>query len=442
MNQPVQLRPAMGWNSWNAFRCYDIDESMVLAQADALLRLGLAEAGYNVVVIDDGWQAPDRTADGRLQACPARFPHGIGWLAEQIHARGLRVGLYLSPGLHTCAQIYDAYSRYTTSVAGASRAPAGSVAVRKPPWLVRFAARNKLVPPVAHAHLGSYGHEERDLRQLVDWGVDYLKYDWCDGDAGTGMCQQGAFSKMRALIDESGREMVYSISEYGESQPWEWAGGVANSWRTTPDILPTAGSIFDIVRRSVQHTAVNRPGAVGDLDMLQIGNFGRRGRLWLNAPAKIAALGLSHVRMWGLLQAPLMIGTDLRSLQQDDATVQALKDPFAVWVNQQLEPGEVTLRTSDLGSGSEVMQLRRVVDDATGTVVVDLWVNTSSKEAFAVMPPMAEFRRDRGREGCSVQMLAVGEQYIDDPGSSTWRRGRRVTLAPYASMLRVMRCER
>src|SRR5690625_3430881 len=101
--------PAMGWNSWNAFRCYDANETAILAQADQLINLGLAEAGYDTVVVDDCWQASTRGGDGELRACPERFPSGMAALGEEIRARGLRFGLYLAPGRRTCAQIWDAY---------------------------------------------------------------------------------------------------------------------------------------------------------------------------------------------------------------------------------------------------------------------------------------------------------------------------------------------
>ena len=132
--------PPMGWNSWNRFRCYGLSEEVVLGTADAMVESGMLAAGYDYLVIDDCWQDLERDADGELRSNPERFPRGMKWLGEQIHARGLKFGLYLSPGRKTCAMIYDQY-------------PA--------------------------RELGSFGHEEQDIATLVNWGVDYLKYDWC-----------------------------------------------------------------------------------------------------------------------------------------------------------------------------------------------------------------------------------------------------------------------
>lgn len=163
--------PIMGWNSWNAFRCYEIDEETILAQADALLELGLAEAGYTTVVVDDGWQAARRDDDGRLQACPRRFPSGMKALGEELHARGLDYGLYLAPGRRTCAQYWDAYG--WLSWRGA--------AIEPPALLRRWALTGTMPARPSDRRrlrdLGSWQREEQDLSQLVDWGIDMLKYD-------------------------------------------------------------------------------------------------------------------------------------------------------------------------------------------------------------------------------------------------------------------------
>lgn len=182
--------PPMGWNSWNTFRCYDLTEQVVVETADAMVSTGMRDAGYEYVVVDDCWQAFHRDFDGRLRSNPERFASGMAALGREIHARGLKFGLYLSPRRRTCAMIYDRY------------------------------------PGEA---LGSYGHEQLDADTFAEWGVDYLKYDWCRANSGgTHLHEADAFASMAAALKRAGRPTVYSISEYGRSRPWQWAPGVAN----------------------------------------------------------------------------------------------------------------------------------------------------------------------------------------------------------------------
>lgn len=317
--------PAMGWNSWNAYRCYDINEHVILANADALIRLGLVESGYDTVVVDDGWQAPERDGAGALRACPQRFPRGMAWLGEQLHARGLKFGLYLAPGRRTCAQYWDAYGRTTRR--GAASRPRWPITLRARLGLLAPDIADVSAPP-ASGDLGSYRSEAADLSQLLDWGVDYLKYDWCRAELGTAYtdCRE-AFALMGHLIENSPREMTYSISEYGESEPWRWAGQFANSWRMTPDIAARPSAIFAIARASAAHGAATCTGHVGDADMLQVGNVALPARLRRE-------LDRTHVLLWAMLASPLMIGTDLRQLAATDPVVAALRNPEALAVSQ------------------------------------------------------------------------------------------------------------
>lgn len=158
MANGLATTPPMGWNSWNQVRCYDLTEDVVKQAADALADDGLRDAGYRYVVVDDCWQAPARAADGSLQADPTRFPHGIADLADYVHSRGLLFGIYAVPGSRTCAMANDAY-------------PA--------------------------AGIGSLGHERQDAETFGRWGVDYLKYDWCNADTVDGLDRRAAFEKMR-----------------------------------------------------------------------------------------------------------------------------------------------------------------------------------------------------------------------------------------------------
>lgn len=275
--------PPMGWNSWNRFRCYDLTEDVVLQTADALVDSGMRDAGYQYLVVDDCWQAFARGDDGRLQAHPSRFPSGMAALGEQIHARGLKFGLYLAPGRKTCAMIYD-----------------------------RYPARD----------IGSFGYEDLDAHSLAEWGVDYLKYDWCRANRGrTGLDHRGAFERMAGALAATGRPIVYSISEYGSSRPWEWAGQYAHLWRTTGDIAPRWRSVRRIADRQHGLARFAGPGGWNDPDMLEVGN-----------PGLSEVESRSHLMLWAMLAAPLFAGNDVRSMTED--TRRLLTHPGIVAISQ------------------------------------------------------------------------------------------------------------
>lgn len=309
--------PLMGWNSWNAFRCYEINEEVILAQAEALVSLGLAEAGFRTVVVDDGCQAVRRDRNGDLQACPRRFPSGMRALGDRLHAMGLQYGLYLAPGRRTCAQYWDAYGWLRWR--GAAIAP--------PAIIRRWAAAGTLPARPAGRDrledLGSYGREQKDLDRLVSWGIDLLKYDWCRAERGTDLCEHaGPFADMSALIASADREIHYSISEYGLGEPWRRAPRIAHSWRTTADISRTAESVLTIARETARHAEATGPGRVQDPDMLQVGNLDS------------ATLDRTHLLLWAMLAAPLMIGCDLRGRRHDDPEIVALRDRTVLEIDQ------------------------------------------------------------------------------------------------------------
>ena len=278
---PLQLasRPPMGWNTWNHFAC-NINESLIRESADALIASGMRAAGYRYVNIDDCWQG-ERDANGTLQASPQHFPNGIKALADYVHARGLKLGIYATPGSHTCANLSGMYP----------------------------------------GQLGSLDHEEQDARTFAAWGVDYLKYDWCHAD-NDGLTEIPAFEKMSQALRATGRPIVYSLSEYGQGQPWLWGGSVgANLWRTTPDIVDLWGRIPAILVKQVPITGYAAPGGWNDPDMLEVGNGGMTDNEYR-----------AHFSMWALLNAPLLAGNDVRSMST--ATMEILLNQEVIAVDQ------------------------------------------------------------------------------------------------------------
>ena len=199
----LALTPPMGWNSWNKFAC-NVDEQIVRAMADAMATNGMKDAGYQFINIDDCWQG-ERDAQGFIQADPVKFPSGIKALADYVHAKGLKLGIYSDAGAKTCG-----------------------------------------------GRPASRGHEYQDALTYAQWGVDYLKYDWCGCED---LNAVGAYTTMRDALHAAGRPVVFSLCEWGQNQPWRWAASVGNLWRTTTDIYPCFDCTID--HTNWQQWAVN-----------------------------------------------------------------------------------------------------------------------------------------------------------------------------------------
>ena len=260
----------MGWNSWNRFGV-KIDENIALETAEAMIATGMRDAGYRYVVIDDGWMAPDRDRNGDFVADPEKFPSGIKALADRIHALGLLFGIYTDAGTKTCQDL-----------------PA------------------------------SLGYEFRDARRFAEWGVDYVKVDWCHTN---GMGPRALYAKWAMAFHAARRPMVLSICEWGRSRPWEWAGPIGHLWRTSWDIQPDWSSILTILDRQAELHSFAGPDHWNDPDMLEVGN----GDL---TPDQNRA----HFALWSMLAAPLMAGNDLRTMT--DETRDVLIAPEIVAIDQ------------------------------------------------------------------------------------------------------------
>lgn len=273
----LALTPPMGWNSWNKFGC-DVSEQLVRETADAMVSSGMKAAGYEYVVIDDCWQV-ERGADGRIVADPKRFPSGMKALADYVHSKGLKFGLYSDAGTQTCG--------------------------KRP---------------------GSKGYEEKDAQTYASWGVDYLKYDWCFTE---GMDQRDAYGRMSRHLRATGRDILFSMCEWGSSKPWLWAQGTGHMWRSTGDIQDCwdcstswgGMGVTHIVDLNAELYPYAGPGHWNDPDMLEVGNGGL-------SPAETRA----HFSLWALFAAPLIAGNDLRSMTP--AVRDVLTQPEVIAVNQ------------------------------------------------------------------------------------------------------------
>src|SRR5690348_1063264 len=310
----LALTPPMGFNDWNAFGC-NVSESLIEDTALAMHTNGMQAAGYQYVNIDDCWLLKSRSADGHLVPDPAKFPDGIKGTADYVHSLGLKLGIYEDAGTLTCA-----------------------------------------------GYPGSYGHETTDAQDFADWGVDYLKYDNCNTVPGTADTQQefiDRYSRMRDALKATGRNIVYSLCEWGVQNPWEWGASVGHLWRTTGDISDNYASMLSIVKQNAPLTAAAGPGHWNDPDMLEVGNGGMTDSEYR-----------SHFSLWAEMAAPLLAGTDLRNPKQ--STLDILENPDVIAVDQDSLGKQGTVISNTDGHWVFAKPL------ANGDVAVALFNETSS----------------------------------------------------------------
>jgi alpha-galactosidase len=275
LDDGLALTPPMGWNSWNKFGC-DVSEKLIKEIADAMVESGMKDAGYEYVVIDDCWQV-DRDENGNIIADPERFPSGMKALVDYVHNKGLKFGIYSCAGTMTC---------------------------QKRP--------------------GSRGYEFQDARQYAAWGVDYLKYDWCNHGTQN---SEASYALMRDALKAAGRPIVFSICEWGTTKPWLWARDIGHLWRTTEDIQDCwdckrdwgGMGFIHILDLQVGLETYAGPGHWNDPDMLEVGNEGL-------TPTECRA----HFSLWCILAAPLMAGNDLRSISPEIRDILINKEVIAV----------------------------------------------------------------------------------------------------------------
>jgi alpha-galactosidase len=276
----LALTPPLGWNSWNKFHC-NVSEDLIKSMADGMVSSGMKDAGYQYIVIDDCWQV-SRDADGNIVPDPQRFSSGMKALGDYIHSKGLKFGVYSDAGEKTCA-----------------------------------------------GRPGSMGHEYQDALSYANWGVDYLKYDWCH----TGKRNaEEAYATMRDALKASGRPILLSMCEWGTAKPWLWAADTGNQWRTTGDIVDKWQSnrkwpdgsccelgMLDILDLQVGLDGFAGPGHWNDPDMLEVGNGGMTGSEYR-----------AHFSLWCILNAPLIAGNDLRNMSPEIKEILTNKEVIAI----------------------------------------------------------------------------------------------------------------
>ncbi len=275
----LALTPPMGWNSWNTFQT-NISDSLVRGIADVMVLSGMKDAGYQYLVLDDGWMAMERdNTTGDLVPDPKKFPNGMKVLVDYVHSKGLKFGLYNCAGTKTCA-----------------------------------------------GYPGTRGYEYQDARFYASLGIDYLKFDWCNTE---GINAKEAYATMSKALHTAGRPIVFSLCEWGSNKPWEWAASVGQLWRTTGDISALFDSYIDhgtwkqlgvmpIVDLQNGLRKYAGPGHWNDPDMLEVGNG-----MTVNEDR-------THFSLWCMLAAPLMAGNDLRKMSKETQTILSSKEAIAI----------------------------------------------------------------------------------------------------------------
>lgn len=272
--------PPLGWNSWNTFRT-DINENLVKEIADKFVELGLKDSGYQYIILDDGWMAKERDANGNLIPDPIKFPSGMKALADYVHSKGLKFGLYNCAGATTCA-----------------------------------------------GYPGSRGHEYQDAHTYASWNIDFLKYDWCNTEK---MNAESAYITMRDALYKAGRPVVFSICEWGDNEPWKWAKDVGQLSRVTGDITNcwdceighgswSSSGIWKIINMRKEIRKASGPEHWNDFDMMEVGN------------GMTDAEDRSHFAMWSMLASPLIMGNDLRTVSKE--TIKTLTNKEVIAINQ------------------------------------------------------------------------------------------------------------
>jgi len=324
----IALTPPMGWNSWNCFAC-DVTEANVRAAADAMVASGLINHGWTYINIDDCWEA-GRDADGMVLS-NQKFTD-MKALTDYVHSKGLKIGLYSSPGPKTCA-----------------------------------------------GHEGSYKHEELDARRYGEWGFDYLKYDWCSyGGIVPNPDHDGLmkpYQIMRAALDKAPRDILFSLCQYGMGNVWEWGAQVGgNCWRTTGDISDTWSSMSGLGFGQAGHEKFAGPGHWNDPDMLVVGYVGWSAKV---RPTRLTPNEqYTHISLWCLLCSPLLIGCDMTKLDDftlnlltNDEVLDVSQDPLGHQAARIAKDGSLEIWAKDLEDGSKAVGLfNRGEDTAKATL--------------------------------------------------------------------------
>jgi alpha-galactosidase len=285
--EPLGLKPAMGWNSWNTFT-WDIHEQLIRDVADRFVSEGYKEAGYEYIVIDDCWSLKERDAGGNLVADPAKFPGGMKAVADSIHSKGLKFGMYSCVGTHTCA-----------------------------------------------GYPGSFEHEFQDAARFAEWGIDFLKYDYCFKPHH--ISGELLYKRMSLALKNCGRDILFSACNWGEDGVYDWIReSGAHMYRSTGDIRDNWESVKSLALSQLGKQCYTGSFCHNDMDMLVVGMYGGSNSDFIGRIGGCSDTQYkTHFSLWSLMGSPLMIGCDIRKNHPE--TKRILQNPHLIAINQDLE---------------------------------------------------------------------------------------------------------
>ncbi|HXK97680.1 MAG TPA: glycoside hydrolase family 27 protein [Limnochordia bacterium] len=288
MNKTLGMTPPMGWNSWNTFT-WDINEELIRQIADTFVTDGYKDAGYEYIVIDDCWSLRERDANGNLVADPSKFPSGMKALADYIHSKGLKFGIYSCAGTHTCA-----------------------------------------------GYPGSFEHEFQDAKLFAEWGVDYLKYDYCFKPRN--VSGELLYKRMNLALRNCGRDILFSACNWGADNVYHWIReSGAHMYRSTGDIQDSWESIKNIALSQLDKGPFTGTFCHNDMDMLVVGMYGGSNSGFISAGRRGCTDSeyKTHFSLWCMMGSPLMIGCDIRTANQ--VTKDILLNQDLIAINQDVE---------------------------------------------------------------------------------------------------------
>ncbi len=288
-------RPPLGWNSWNTFGTH-ISDALIREMADVMVDQGYLAAGYEYLVIDDCWSLRERDAEGRIVPDPEKFPHGMKAVADYVHSKGLKFGMYSCAGVLTCA-----------------------------------------------GYPSSYDHEFVDAETFASWGVDFLKYDFCNFPE-TGDCR-ARYQTMSMALKATGRDILFSACNWGMHDPWKWMRSVgAHMYRSTGDIMDNYISFTDIFKSQIDNLCMSATGCFNDMDMLTVGMCGK-GNVGLGQVCTYEEYRLQF-SLWCLAGVPLMLGADLRGLAPEYVQLMQNRDLLRIDQDEECRPPMLIRRGS------------------------------------------------------------------------------------------------
>ncbi len=283
----IAERPPMGWNSWNTFGV-DITEKLIFEIADVMAQQGYKDCGYEYLVIDDCWQLKERDQDGRLVPDPEKFPHGMKAVADYVHSKGLKFGIYSCAGVMTCA-----------------------------------------------GYPSSYDHEFEDAKLFAEWGVDFLKYDYCNFPKNADCINR--YQIMGMALKASGRDILFSACNWGCEESWNWMRSIgAHMYRSTGDIFDNFKSFINIFQSQLEHFSQSGPCCYNDIDMLTVGMY-NQGNVAIGRPCTDGEYRMQF-SLWCLASVPLMIGADIRNIKPEMKELLLNKELIAIDQDAECRP--------------------------------------------------------------------------------------------------------